>query len=374
MSKMRPTPLLLRAHGSRLMARGHPPTGEEGADSSARSIPAPLPVVAALLVAAAACTPRADRPPAQIEDVAPSRLAVVVASFDLAAGNDQRLLVGVFTPDRKIVGGGEIAMRVWHGDEGLGTAEDAVGRFLAVPGSGTPSDLLAPTLLGEPASHDHEPGQAATPHDHGEPTAAGVYAARVDLDRPGIWEVAVTAVVDGTPLTGTAAFQVLPSPLVPAPGDPAPTTHTPTLHDDLPLEAIDSRAVIAGEIPDEALHQIDLADALEAAWPAVVVFSTPTYCISRFCGPITDTVEDLATRFGDRAAFVHVEIWRDIGAGELNAASEEWISTPEGGNEPWVFLVGADGVVTARWDNVLDPDELISLLEGLPVVPALAGR
>jgi len=44
----------------------------------------------------------------------------------------------------------------------------------------------------------------------------------------------------------------------------------------------------------------------------MVVVSTPTYCQSRFCGPITDSVSALAQRYGDRMAFVHLEVWKNF--------------------------------------------------------------
>jgi hypothetical protein len=77
---------------------------------------------------------------------------------------------------------------------------------------------------------------------------------------------------------------------------------------------------------------------------------------------------DLAGRFGDRADFIHLEVWRDFEAQELNPAAAAWIQTTSGGNEPWVFLVDANGTIVARWDNVLDTDELEALLSGLAVL------
>jgi peroxiredoxin len=98
----------------------------------------------------------------------------------------------------------------------------------------------------------------------------------------------------------------------------------------------------------------------------VVVVSTPTYCVSQFCGPITETVEGLADEYGDVAEFVHLEVWEDFNENVLNDAAAAWIQTESGGGEPWTFLVGADGRIAARWDNVLDADELRDLLEELP--------
>lgn len=331
-------------------------------------------VTAVVAVLAAACAPAVGTPAgdggATSGDTAEDdQLAVVVASFDLAVGRDQRFLAGVFTPDRQVVGGGEVELQFTppsgEGDGGR-PGNGLIGRFLPVPGSDTPSDLPSPTVLGAPASHDHDPGEAAGPHDHGDPDAAGVYTTHVDLDRPGIWEVTVTATLDGTTRSGSTVFEVADAHQVPTVGDPAPTVSTLTLDSDVPAAVVDSRARVGSGVPDEVLHTVDLADAIATGRPAVVVLSTPTYCTSRFCGPITDTVEQLAHRYGDRAAFVHVEIWRDVGEQQMNDAVAPWIVTDTGGNEPWVFLVGADGTITARWDNVLDEAELVALLDQLP--------
>lgn len=323
-------------------------------------------------VLVASCASANGAPEASVGATAADHgLAVVVASFDVAVGDDERFLVGVFTPDRQIVGGGDVQMRFTPPGEAAGTepVREVTGRFLPVPGSGTPADLPAPVVLGQPASHEHAPGEASSPHDHGEPDAAGVYETRVDLDRAGIWQVTVSATLDGTTRAGTTAFQVADAHQVPAVGEPAPAVSTPTVDSDLPPAAIDSRAAVEGRVPDEILHTEDLGDTIASGRPAVVVFSTPTYCASRFCGPITDTVEELAHRYRDRATFVHVEIWRDIDDSRMNDAVEPWIAADAGGNEPWVFLVGADGTITARWDNVLDETELVALLEALPGTP-----
>ena len=93
--------------------------------------------------------------------------------------------------------------------------------------------------------------------------------------------------------------------------------------------------------------------------------STPTYCVSQFCGPITDTIADLEADYGDRAAFVHIEVWEDFENTVLNEAAAAWIQTADGGAEPWVFYVGPDGSIQQRWDNVLDEQALVAQLEEL---------
>ncbi len=138
---------------------------------------------------------------------------------------------------------------------------------------------------------------------------------------------------------------------------------------DAPKGAVDSRAAAGGEIPDPHLHQTTVAAALAARRPVVLVISTPVYCRSRFCGPITEMVEDLGRRYADRATFVHIEVFRDGQNQVVNRSAAEWIlSNGAQGNEPWVFLIGGDGKVAARFDNVATIEELEPTLRQLPVI------
>jgi len=348
----------MEAMGRWVGTRGRPVTSSAGGR---------LALLAIVLVLAAACA-GGDAQDARFGDGDDDGdLAVVVASFDLGVGEDRQLLAGVMTPDRRVIGGGSVDLELRALDAGdeSGAGQASQARFLPVPGTGTPDDLDEPVVLGEPASHDHG-AEDVEPHDHGDPAAAGVYAATVDFDRPGLWEAVVTAVVDGEERTGTTVFEVQERQQVPDVGDPAPRVRTPTVGSGAPPAAIDSRADDDTPVPDPTLHDVDLAEALDAGRPIVVAFATPTWCTSRFCGPITDTVERLAERYGDRAEFVHVEIWADFERRTLNDPVEPWIGTDDGGNEPWVFLVDADGTIAARWDNVLDEAALVEHLESLP--------
>jgi len=95
--------------------------------------------------------------------------------------------------------------------------------------------------------------------------------------------------------------------------------------------------------------------------------STPTFCVSRFCGPITEEVERLAQEFADRVDFVHLEVWQDFEEQVVNPAAAEWIAPRDGGDlrEPWVFVVGADGLVTERFDNAVTDADLRGAVEAL---------
>lgn len=284
-----------------------------------------------------------------------AELTAEVASFDLAAGTPSRFIVGLslFTASGQLaVTGGSVDLAFSFLGEGQATGSepysDATATFLPIPGSTGPFEE-------QPVAGSASSGR-------------GVYAVEeFEFDRSGFWEVEVSADVRerGT-MTATGAFEVLPEPLVPAVGDPAPRSESLTLDTkDAPEEAIDSRAVTGG-IPDPELHDTTVADAIRAGHPALVVIATPVYCVSKFCGPVTDMVQELAADYEDRAEFIHIEVWRDFQGKVVNKGAADWILREDTLQEPWVFLVGADGRVAARWDNVATRQEIEPFLQDLP--------
>lgn len=292
-------------------------------------------------------------------DPDPLELVVEPASFDIAVGEDQRLLVGLFTLERQLVAHGEVELGLAYlgdGSESSAEIEQSVpARFVPVPGGGITEAVDGPALV--------------------EDTGTGVYAAEVDLDRAGVWGVRVVGELeDGTPISGNRTFQVREEHLVPAPGDEAPRVDNLTLDDvesgAVPAVQLDSRAQAANsEVAFPELHTHTVADSIAAGRPVVVAVATPVYCRTRFCGPLTEVMAELAAEYDDRADFIHLEVWQDFDAQQLNDAAAAFIQTELGGNEPWTFLIGADGRIAARWDNILDIEELTARLEALPVLP-----
>lgn len=285
-----------------------------------------------------------------------------VASFDVVADRPARFMVGLYTADQALtLAYGTVVFEFdYLGSDGAGgDTESSPGpvdaAFLPIPGQDIDLDTEGPRMV---------TGSEAT----------GVYAAPdVEFQSPGFWEVEVTAEVDGRTRRATGAFEVLEHSDVPAVGDPAPRTSQPLAGDgSVDPKAIDSRAGPETPIPDPALHDTTVADAIAAGRPTMVVVSTPTFCVSRFCGPITDSVQELGARFGDRMTFIHLEVWRDFEDNELNPAAVEWIApTPEtAGREPWVFVVDADGVIVERFDNVASDAELEAAVDRVLGSPA----
>lgn len=315
-------------------------------------------VATALLVAGCGADRAEDGPQG---DAPAITLAIAPASFDLAVGEDRRLLLAVFTDRRERVAGGTVTVRLAHlGDEPGGQAtlgDPLLATFLPVPGLDIPPPEQGPAVVGTDV-------------------LTGVYRVEVDLDAAGFWGVQVVADLVGVgPVEGRATFRVLERTEVADVGDAAPPTPNLVRADIeaglAPASALDSRLRSVDERDRAAtLHTTRVEDALAAGRPVVLAITTPVYCVSLVCGPLTDYLVDVADRLGDRADFVHVEVWQDFEQQLLSPAAAAWIQTETGGNEPWVFLIGGDGRVLARWDNVVDPVELESALSALPVLAA----
>jgi len=282
------------------------------------------------------------------------RIQAEVATTDIYVNAPQRVAVGLILANGKLVTFGSVGFSFSY----LGTTQQpiapqagpqATAAYIPTPGT-TRGTGSGPTIT-DPS------------------TARGVYEAEnVTFDAPGVWSVLVTADIAGA---GTQmarkAFLVEAAPALPAPGQPALRTENLTIHSKgVPLAAIDSRASIDGSIPDRNLHEWTIAEAIAEHRPALVVFATPVYCISRFCGPVTDAVEQLSRKYANRAEFIHVEIWRDFEKHVINKAAADWLYRNRDLTEPWLYLIGSNGRILDRWSSLFDVREVGRELQQLP--------
>ena len=311
----------------------------------------------ALGMLAAACSSD-DSPPPTGSTGNPSGMSAIAASVDLSRGAPQRVAFGLVMPDNRLVSFGSV-------DVAFSLVGNAAQTSDPKPGP-TATATFVPTY-GMP---DGSSGPAVTSPTKGR----GVYVATdVVFDTAGFWVAKVTADVQGLgPQTAEASFAVLQHPELPAPGDGAQPTENLTMDSKgVPPAAIDSRAATTGRVPDPELHRWTIARAIREGRPAVVVFATPVYCVSRFCGPVTNMVEDLAHRYGDKAVFIHIEIWKDFQKQVANDAALQWLLLPSGDlTEPWLFLIGADGTIVDRWSSMWSESEVEAELDALPPMGA----
>lgn len=312
-------------------------------------------ILLVLALLSAACSPNAQDPSSAPTKTADDSLVAQVASYDLAVG-EQRFMVGLLTKDQKLVGHGAVEMRFGYlGDQPDGTA--AMGAPVTAVYLPIPSESSGP----QPVKRAPEIVQASS--------GSGVYAVQAGFDKAGFWGVQVTADLAGQkPRTARAAFEVAATHEVVTVGQDAPRSENLTVasNTDAPIKAIDSRAPEGGPVPDPEMHRSTVAQAINDKKPVLVAVTTPVYCVSRFCGPITDMVAGLSSKYSDRAVFTHIEVWRDFEKKEINRAAAEWIYKGDHVTEPWVFLVDSDGKVAARWDNVATVAEIEPMLRQLP--------
>jgi hypothetical protein len=195
-------------------------------------------------------------------------------------------------------------------------------------------------------------GPVAAPwygYTHPEPGGPqGANAADVRFDRPGIWTVVVEAASPRGRLLGTAALEVKAngSTSTKVPGDRALPSLTPTVGDHRGVEPICTRE------PPCPMHQVTLSDAIRAGRPLAFIVATPRFCMSRTCGPNLEELIGVAEEVGDRASFVHAEVYLNdhpetIAQHVVSPTFREWGMQ----SEPWLFLIDRTGVIGARFQG-----------------------
>ena len=198
--------------------------------------------------------------------------------------------------------------------------EPAVGPFpAAVESLATRPAFRARTTAGDPAA------------------AAVVYSTQLRFAGEGEWRLAAILREDGK-LKGALlpSVRVGEFKRVPRPGDRAPRIHTPTaqdVHGDL--------SKITTRIPPDNLNKVDYADALGKE-PIVLLFATPQFCQSRVCGPVVDVAEQAKHEYGDKAAFIHMEIYNENDPAKGVRSQVRAFHLP---TEPWLFTIDRSGVV-----------------------------
>jgi hypothetical protein len=313
----------------------------------------PLVTLALLGVACTTSSPSASDG-SSVQTSSAGALNAEVASVDLVAGDPQRFLVGVFANDGHLLSFGDVTLRFSY----LGTTSQQ-----AAPEPGPETSAAYIPTSGTPDGAGSGPTMT-TPSE-----GRGLYQAEgVTFDRAGVWQVNLSADVAGSgSASASASFQVLDSPRLPYPGQKALHTENLTLRSKhTPAGAIDSRAANGDPIPDPQLHEWTIAKAMDDHLPALVTFATPVYCTSRFCGPTVDAIAALQKRYGDRAVFIHVEIWRDFQKKVVNQGAADWLYRNNDLTEPWTFLIGSNGRILDRWGSLFSENEVASELAKLP--------
>ena len=91
------------------------------------------------------------------------------------------------------------------------------------------------------------------------------------------------------------------------------------------------------------------------------MFATPQFCQSRVCGPVVDVAEQVKQLYGDKAAFIHMEIYNDNDPDKGVRPQVRAFHLP---SEPWLFAIDREGTVSAVIEGAFGVDELTKAVKG----------
>lgn len=307
---------LLAAFG--LLVAGCGGDDEAGQEPSAREAPA-----------------TADFPSAEgksLDDVLADAKAgdqVVTPVGQVFRKGENRFGFGVFEVDRTPIVDADVAVYFQHEK-----SDEAIGPFPA-----------------RVESLETKPAFAAMTTYQDPDAAKAVYVADdVPLDRQGEW-IAIALIRTDDGLDASRFPSIVVGGLanaIPDIGDKAPRVETPT-----PASVGGDLAKIDTRVPPTDMHA-NFADVVGKK-PVVLLFATPQLCQSRVCGPVVDVQAQVQAEMGDKAEFIHMEIFND---NDANKGPRPQVTAFNLETEPWLFVIDSDGIIRQRIEGAFGLGEL----------------
>jgi hypothetical protein len=181
-----------------------------------------------------------------------------------------------------------------------------------------------------------------------------IYAAQLPVAHPGTYTVlAMTRGAKG---------------LIGSPGEIAVSASSPIpdVGQRPPAVATDTRSTVGRDIallttrlPPEQMHSVSFKQVLGKR-PVALLFSTPQFCVSRVCGPVTDVAVALQHQFGNRIAFIHQEVYAE---NQPSKGLRPQLKAFHLRTEPWLFVISRRGVIVARLEGAFGTTELTRALK-----------
>ncbi len=265
-----------------------------------------------------------------------------VLTSEFVAGEDSRFAIGLIEKGGKLVKGAAVHLKFFV----LGAADPSSGQ-LRGEGEAEYRELRVD------GAHEHDGSAPGAQADD----SIAFYVAKARFTPAGKWGVEVTATLPErvAAVTIQAPFTVLETSQTPGIGTVPPASKNDTFATNSNAESLCSRS------PACPLHDKVIGDLLGKGRPLVVMFSTPAFCTSRFCGPVLEVLLPVVPVYQDRIDFVHIEVWQDFQLQQHRAATDEW-KLP---TEPYTFFIDGAGKVFGKVEAILTREELISGLDQL---------
>jgi hypothetical protein len=310
--------------------------------------------------------PKSDFPSAEGKTLArvlnsadgPSDLVVLPAATVFYKG-ENRYSFGVFQRDGKQVLDAKVALyfaKVPRPRRAKG-ASDTPGVTLQTANPRTAAQALNQSAVGPfPASIESlqtQPAFRALTTTNDPDAASVVYVTNVNFPSEGEWRIAAL-IEQGGETTATLLRSALVGEFdsIPRVGQKAPTIHTPTAAD-----VGNDLSKITTRVPPDTQNQVDYADVLGVE-PIILLFATPQFCQSRVCGPVVDEAEQVKQLYGDEAAFIHMEIYKDNDPGVRGENVRPQVRAFHLPDEPWLFAIDRQGTIRATLEGAFGVDEL----------------
>ena len=185
------------------------------------------------------------------------------------------------------------------------------------------------------------------------------YVGAVVFDAIGQWALQVRAQTPagGLLLSPRLPLDVAPVTRTPAVGALAPASHTLTAPADGMLPEVTS-----APNPDSALYEISVAEALASGQPFVLALTTVELCFgSGICQRAVDQVSRLGAE--ENILAIHAEPLSKVGGeGDPVPSPSRVLTEWNLQNDPWIFVVGKNGRIAARFERLATDQELRSAL------------
>ncbi len=268
----------------------------------------------------------------------------VLLTQEFVAGADNRVAIGLLDGENRLVKDAAVHLRFFTiGEDGQ------TGTFR---GEG---DMTYVELNVEGAHvHDSSPAGAESED------SVSFYVVNAPFDTAGKWGVEAQVTPDGgaEPTAIQVPIEVRAESQSPSIGAVPPASRHDTAKTNTNAESLCSRS------PACSLHEKIIADVLGTGRPLVVMFSTPAFCATRFCGPVLEVLLAQEPEYRDRIDFIHIEIWQDFQLQREREAVREW-NLP---GEPYTFFMNGEGEVVGKLEAVFSEEELKSALDQLAVL------
>lgn len=221
-----------------------------------------------------------------------------------------------------------------------------------LPTDRTP-DSLTVSILGPDGNEVTEPVEVAR-RSAGLPRA--YFPLLFTVEKPGYYTARTE--LDGVAAEMAMQIDAPADVVVIQPGAPLPDLATPT------TKAAEGVDPICTSDPECPLHAVSAADALATGAPIALLVSTPAFCQVAICGPVLDVLLGQTAAHPD-VQFIHAEVYAHPGADPELQDYAPTVAALGLHFEPCLVLVGADGRVTERLDNIFDETELAEALARL---------